>query len=256
MATRHNTCINPGCGASVSGWTGGSVPAPVAGLVGMGRTTGARYTAGGYIQTPGGAAGPGDVLTMGVDVLTEVFSDPVVDVYFFVTRSAGGDAQVGALETHSLVNGVVSRLVITRTCPANTTGAYMIIDGINMVISPTSATALLTEVAASDLGYFDGTVPGPPTSSWDGTAELSASTLTDVPPTEVVLAGQLPLMRAAGSVESVCALTLAGSLPLMRASGAITMPSDLVGSAGWNIEQAAAWMDISQAAAPWQVAQG
>jgi hypothetical protein len=142
----------------------------------MNRTTGARYTAGSFIQTPVGVVAPGDVVTMSIDVLTEVFSDPIVDVYFFVTRSAGGDVQVGAVINTSLTNGVVSRLAITRTCPALTTGAYMIIDGVNSGVSPTNYTALLTEVSPTADSYFDGdTVPG---GSWDGTDGLSSSTLT------------------------------------------------------------------------------
>lgn len=199
MTARHNTCVNPACKVDASGWTGASTPTRVTGLAGMNRTTGARYTAGGYTQTPVGAASPGDVVTMSLDVLTEVFDDPSVDVYFFVTRSAGGDAQVGAFDSTTLTNNVVKRLSITRTCPANTTGAYLIVDGVNMVISPTSYTALLIEVSPIADSYFDGDSPG---ASWDGANGLSASTLSGeitqpISPASETDAAQ-PLGRAKG----------------------------------------------------------
>lgn len=182
MPTRHNTCTNPACGTNTTGWGGGSAPTRVTGLVGYQRTTGARYTAGGFLTTPAGACAPGDQITISLDILTEVFDDPSVDVYLFVTRSAGGDVQVGAVDHTSLTHGVLARLAITRTCPANTTGAYVIVDSVNMVISPTVVTAVLTEVSAAAGAYFDGTVPGNPISTWDGTPELSASTFNDVIP--------------------------------------------------------------------------
>lgn len=182
MATRHNACPNPACGMSVAGWGGGVVPSRVTGLVGYGRTTGARYTGGSFLRTPTGAAGPGDTVTASLDVLTEAFNDPSVDVYLYATRSAGGDVQVGAVINTSLILGVVARLSITRTCPALTTGVYMIVDSINMALSPVVATAVLVEVTPSAGSYFDGTAPGPPLSGWDGTPELSPSTLLDAPP--------------------------------------------------------------------------
>jgi hypothetical protein len=247
MATRHNTCVNPACSVNVSGWAGASTPTRVTGLAGMNRTTGARYTSGGFIQTPAGAAAPGNVVTMSLDILTEVFDDPSVDVYFFVTRSAGGDAQVGAIDSTTLTNNVVKRIAITRTCPANTTGAYVIIDGVNMVISPTNYTALLTEVAPAADTYFDGDSPG---ATWDGTAGLSASTFTDVavdltlaatlPPlagafavdalSDIVLAGQLPAFAAVFAVEALSGITLAGLLPAL--GGHFTDGSDISEGAG------------------------
>lgn len=193
----------------------------------MGRTTGARYTASSFIQTPPGVAAPGDQITVSLDILTEVFDDPSVDVYFFVTRSSGGDAQVGALETTNIVNNVVKRLAITRTCPANTTGAYMLIDGVNMVISPTVYTAVLNEISPTADSYFDGTVPGAPTSSWDGTAELSASTLTDTPPTVTGSAsvdlGGLTVTAVGQNTVIGSALVSLGGL-VVAANGVITVP--------------------------------
>jgi hypothetical protein len=223
MATRHNTCVNPACKVDVSGWAGASTPTRVTGLAGMNRTTGARYTAGGFIQTPAGAAAPGDVVTMSLDVLTEVFDDPSVDVYFFVTRSSGGDAQVGALESTTLNFGVVKRFAITRTCPANTTGAYMIVDGVNMVISPTNYTALLTEVAPAADTYFDGDSPG---ASWDGTPGLSASTFQDV--VDLTFTGTLPELTGAFAVDALDDVQLAGTLPALTAAFTVDATSDLV----------------------------
>lgn len=176
MTTRHNTCTNPGVKVNTTGWSGGAAPTRVTGLTGYNRTTGARYTGGSFLQTPAGAAAPGDVVTVSFDVLTEVFDDPSIDLYMFATRSAGGDVQIGAIDHPTLTNNVVSRFAITRTCPALTTGVYALADSINMVISPTVATAVLIEVAASAGTYFDGdTTPG---GSWDGTNGLSASTLS------------------------------------------------------------------------------
>src|SRR5678815_216831 len=175
MTTRHNKCTNPAVSVNTTGWGGGSAPTRVTGLAGYNRTTGARYTSGSFIQTPAGAAAPGDVVTISLDILTEVFDDPSIDLYMFATRSAGADVQTGAIDHPTLTNNVVSRFAITRTCPALTTGVYVIVDSINMVISPTVATAVLTEVAGSAGAYFDGDSPA---ATWDGTTGLSASTLS------------------------------------------------------------------------------
>lgn len=222
MATRHNSCVNPACSVDASGWAGGSTPTRVTGLTGMNRTTGARYTSGGYIQTPAGAASPGDVVTMSLDVLTEVFDDSVVDVYFYVTRSVGGDAQVGAISTISLTNNVVARPSITRTCPANTTGAFLIVDGINMTISPTVFTALLTEVSPTADAYFDGDSPG---ASWDGTAGLSASTFEDV--VDVTFTGTLPELTGSFVVSAASDTQLSATLPALAGAFTADAASDL-----------------------------
>lgn len=179
MPTRHNLCPNPAASINTTSWTGGSAPARVTGLVGYQRSTGARYTAGGYLIPPASAANPGDTVTISLDILTEVFDEPTVDLYVYATRSAGGDVQVGAVEHTSLVHGVVSRLAVTRTLPALTTGVYLVVDSINMVISPTVATAVLVEIAAAADTYFDGDSPG---AFWDGTIGLSPSTLPGDPP--------------------------------------------------------------------------
>lgn len=173
MATRHNLCPNPGCKVDVSNWGGGSTPSRTTGLVGMSRTTGARYTSSSFISTPPAAANPGDVVTISVDILTESFDDPTVDIYFMVN----GITQVGAVDHTTLNFGVVKRVSITRTVPVGATTALMLIDGINMVISPTSFTGVLHEVSGSAGTYFDGDSPG---ASWDGTDGLSASTFVDV----------------------------------------------------------------------------
>ena len=177
--TRHNSCPNPASSVNITGWTGGSVPAQAIGLVGMSRTTGARYTSGSFFQTPTAAANPGDTVTISVDVLTEVFDDPSIDLYMFAKRSAGGDVQIGAIDHPTLTHGLVSRFAITRTCPALTTGVYVVADGINMVISPTVVTGCLVEISPTADPYFDGDSP---LGAWDGTPGLSTSTLNDAPP--------------------------------------------------------------------------
>jgi hypothetical protein len=167
----------------VTGWAGGSVPALAGPTGGFPSTTSLRYTSGGFIQTPVAIALPGQEITQSMYVNTENFSDPVMDLYFMATRSAGGDVQVGALDHPTLIVGVTARFEITRTCPANTTGVYMLLDGVNMAISPTRYGACLVEQAAAPAGvYFDGQTPGPPLSSWDAAVGLSPSTLLDAPP--------------------------------------------------------------------------
>lgn len=179
---RHNLCPNPAISVDITGWSGGTVPARVTGLVGYNRPTGARYTGGSFLRTPACAAGPGDTVTVAFDILTEAFDDPSIDLYLYATRSAGGDVQVGAIDHPTLTHNVVSRFAITRACPALTTGVYALADGINMVISPTIVTACLAELSPTADTYFDGDVPGPPTSTWDGATGLSTSTYNDAPP--------------------------------------------------------------------------
>lgn len=224
MATRHNACVNPAAKVDVSGWTGAAAPSRVTGLSGMSRTTGARYTSGSFIQMPAGAVSPGDVVTISFDVLTEEFDDPSVNLYFEVN----GGTQVGATETFDLQFGVPERVSITRTIPAGGATAFLIVDSLNVTISPTTFTGLLIEVSPTADPYFDGDSPG---ATWDGTDGLSSSTLTDN--NDGVLAGVSPMPTAALTGDVRVDAQLAGSAPLPIASltGDVRLDGVLAGRA-------------------------
>lgn len=220
MATRHNLCPNPAGAAAITGWGGNAVPAQVAGLAGMSRTVGLRWTGGTFATSPNVAANPGDVITVSLDVLTETTSDPSIDLYFEIN----GGTQVGAVVNFALTAGIPERVSITRTCPVGTVSMFLVVDSFNGASSPFVITGVLVEVAPAAGSYFDGTVPGAPTSSWDGTPELSASTLLDSSPaTDVDFAGSIPLQTAGLLVtppitDSPMSWIIAQGLPVWRIS--------------------------------------
>lgn len=178
MTTRHNVCINPACGANVTGWAGGSTPTRSTGLAGLPVTTGAHYSANNFAQTPAGVASASVAYTGSFYVNNGAgVALNSITLYLAFTRSAGGD-DFSHTTTVNLPTGV-SRVSLTATAPANTTGVYMVLDTFNASLgSGVDLTACLLEAASSADTYFDGNTTN---GSWDGTANNSASTLTDTP---------------------------------------------------------------------------
>jgi hypothetical protein len=213
VTTRHNLCPNPACGSNVTGWGGGSTPTQTTGLTGLPVTTGARYTANGYIQTPAAAASPGVTYTVSAYVANNSgFNSGTKTVYLTFVRSVGGD-DFSQTTTTSLLNGAVTRVSHTGVAPANTTGVYLIIDTLNGTTGTGfDVTACLMEAAT--LGpYFDGNTPG---ASWDSTPDNSTSTF--------VAAGDIlaPIPAGTAPSGSGVAFTTGTTLSVQPAA---TMPS-------------------------------
>jgi hypothetical protein len=174
MATRHNLNTNPGAKNNVTGWqqSGANAPAQATGLSGAPRTTGAIYTSGTYQTTSLGAASPATQYTMSVYVFSTAVQNSKT-LYANFTRSAGGDVQPNST-TVSIAANTWTRVSITVTSPALTTGAGLLLDGANAGVAPVTLTAMLVEQVASLDTYFDGDTSG---ATWDGTNGNSASTL-------------------------------------------------------------------------------
>lgn len=173
--TRHNLSPNPAAKNDVTGWSGGASPSRVTGLSSTVRTTGAQWTSGTFQTTPFGAASPGVEYTVSVYVLTASFDQSNRDLYVNFSRSAGGDTQPSSVKV-SLTAGTWSRVSITATSPALTTGVGVLLDGINAGVSAVTMTGMLAEAAGAVDTYFDGDTAS---ASWDGTDGNSASTLND-----------------------------------------------------------------------------
>lgn len=174
--TRHNLCINPACGSNVTGWGGGSTPTRSTGLTvpGVTVTTGAHYSINSYAQTPSGVALPATAYTLSLYFQNNSGSNLGSKViYFCSTRSAGGDDQ-SQTTTVALPIGT-TRVSITKTTVALTTGVYMIVDSFDASQGAgCELTAVLFEQSASLGSYFDGNTAG---ASWDGTPNNSASSM-------------------------------------------------------------------------------
>jgi hypothetical protein len=173
--SRQNACINPACGANVTGWGGGSTPTRSTGLASLPVTTGAHYTANGFVQGPDATAAPGQTWTISVYVQNNTgFALGTKNIYAAWHRSAGGD-DFSAASGFSLPTGT-TRMSVTGTAPANTTGLFLVLDSLNATFGTgVEVTALLYEQVGSLDSYFDGNTAS---ASWDGVAENSSSTLT------------------------------------------------------------------------------
>ncbi len=182
---RQNLCPNPACGANITGYGGASVPARMTGLTGFPVGTGARWTAGTFAQIPTAAASAGVTYTLSMYARNNTgFDANNRTLYLAFTRSSGGDDFSNTVLV-SLPNGVATRVSHTVTAPANTTGAYLLLDGVNAALGTgLDITACLAEASGTLDTYFDGGSPG---ASWDGTPDNSTSTLAD--PVTVIPAG-------------------------------------------------------------------
>lgn len=177
--TRHNVALNPALKNAITGWTGANGTSDlvrVTGLSGFPRTTGALYSSGGFAQSPTGVATPGTVYTASLYIATTVAVSPSGGVLFLAfTRSAGGTDFSHSVNVGTIPAQTVTRISIENiTAPANTTGAYIVLDGINFGFVACDITALLIEPSPAVGAYFDGDSPG---ASWDGADGDSASTV-------------------------------------------------------------------------------
>lgn len=197
MATRHNLCQNPACSVSIAGWGGASTPAQTP-VTGFGRTTAARYTAGTFMSTAAtssGAVTAGLDYTLSIYVRVATFAVPSGVIYVeWINAGGSGFGYPSASFTASI--GAVTRVSITATAPANAVAARVVVDGINYNINTADFTALLIEQAGTLGTYFDGDSPS---ASWDGTAGLSSSTLTDTQISAVTARSTLALSGAASA---------------------------------------------------------
>lgn len=208
MATRHNLCQNPSCSISVAGWDGAvggaAVPVRITGLPtgagGFPVSTGAHYaTSGTFLRTQLGAVLPNTQYTVSIYVRPNALP---ANGNIYVEWTNGAGAHTYSSVAYTAASGVVTRLACTGMSPADAVSAAIIVDGVgNFNVNSMDCTGVLIESGSAAGTYFDGDAPGPPTSSWDGAAGLSASTLTDSIPSDLTLAGSIPLQRSAAVVS-------------------------------------------------------
>lgn len=172
--TRTNLSTNPSLTNNVTGWGGGSTPVRATGATGFPRSTIAQYTTGTFMQTSVGAALPNDVCSVSLYIRPN--GGTASGTFYFVwQRSSGGDDFSHTVATGTLPADTVSRLSFANlTAPANTTGLYILVDGINFGARPCDFTAVLLEKAATIGTFFDGDSPG---GAWTGAAGNSTSTI-------------------------------------------------------------------------------
>jgi hypothetical protein len=173
--TRHNLCPNPSAKTAATGYSGTAAPSRVTGLSGFPRTTGMAATTTGYIQSPTAACSAGAQIVVSLHASAGSTLGPKT-VYCAFTRSAGGD---DFSQTFTItVDATVHRATFSATAPANTTGVYLLFDGIP---SGTNMVGVMYEPGTVDGGYADGDTSG---WVWDGTNGSSASSesgSTDIP---------------------------------------------------------------------------
>lgn len=244
---RHNLCTNPSATNDVTGWTGGATPVRQTGLTGFSRTTGARYSSGTFMQVAAGAASPGLDYTVSVDIRPNTNGIGSGTFYVAFTRSTGGDDFSHTVALGSIAANTVVRKAFTATAPANTTGVYLIIDGVNFgAVGSVDFTAVLYEQASSAGTFFDGDTPG---ASWDGTAGNSASTLADAGANPTGLAVALAL----GTPAVALGLTAApAGLASAIATGtpAVAIPSAAPTGLGITVTLGTPTVAINRTAAP------
>lgn len=178
MANRQNTCTNPSCTNNVTGWGGASTPTRQTGLTGFPVTTGARYSSGSFMQTQAGVASPGLAYTGSMYVRPNGANAGGGTLFLVFQRSSGGDDFGHTVSLGTLTNNVVTRISLANiTAPANTTGIYLLVDGIGLNLGGAGNvdfTAVLLEQTAAVDTFFDGDTAS---ASWDGAAGNSSSTL-------------------------------------------------------------------------------
>lgn len=174
MTLRYNLCPNPAAGADTAGWsTGAGAPVRATDVTGLPVTTGIRFTANNYVQTPTGVVTPGQTITASfyVNNRTTVAQNSKT-VYLAFTRSVGGD-DFSQTTVVSYATGV-SRKSITGVAPANATGVYLVIDALNGTLgSGFDVSAVMYEPVGALDTYGDGSISG---WTWDGTPFDSTST--------------------------------------------------------------------------------
>lgn len=207
MATRHNTCENPSLSVSDAGWGDGGADVPARTAVsGFPVAFAAQYSGGGsFRRTPLGVASVGVEYTVSLYVRPASLAIGSGVIYIEWLRSnmtAISYPQAGFTAS----SGVVTRISLTATAPAETAYVRVILDGWSTGSNVTDISAVLYEASATAQSYFDGdTAPG---GSWDGTTGLSASSLvpTVIGTGSVVLGS---LSAATSGVRTVSGVTVA-----------------------------------------------
>lgn len=239
-STRHNVCTNPSCTNNVTGWGGGSTPTRQTGLTGFPVTTGARYSSGTFMQTAAGAASPGLAYTVSMYVRPNGANASGGTLYLVFQRSSGGDDFSHTASLGTLNNGAVTRISLANVvAPANTTGIYLLVDGIGLNLGGAGNvdfTAVLAEQATAVDTWFDGDSAG---ATWDGTAGNSASTLSsgatvnasaDLSASSALTAAAVPARPAATALTAAAALTSDGTATALAAA-ALSASSALTAAA-------------------------
>lgn len=176
MATRHNLCPNPAVGVDVTGWAGGETPVRTD-VTGQGfpRSWAARYSTATYSFGPVGAATPGLSYTVSAWVRPTNFT---VGGTLAILWADAGANEIGESTTPfpAAPTGAATRVSVSGTAPASTVSLRLLHFGEDYAGNPCLFTGLLYEQAAALGSYFDGSSLG---ASWDGTPDLSPSTLVD-----------------------------------------------------------------------------
>lgn len=215
MATRHNACVNPAVDVDVTGWGGEATPTRTA-VTGFGRLQAARYTAGTFMRTAGGA------VTAGQDYTLSVYLRPANglsagNTIYIEWLNSGGGVITYTTTGYSIVDGTVTRSSVTGTAPAGAVTAQLILDGVNYTVTALDATMVLIEQTGTLDAYFDGNSSG---GSWDGTPGSSPSTLTDAAVVTVSGPAGGSLLRAGAGALSVSNRP-AGTAGKTRLSGGV-----------------------------------
>ena len=181
--TRHNACPNPAAGTDLTGWTSSTcTPVRATGLTGLPRTFGVRSTSSGYFRTPVAPCSPGQQFAVSFYMLNNSAAFQFGHTVYIGYTTTGAEAFPETFTSTNTDIGAVSRSSKVSTIasvPSNVTGIFLIIDSMPADIYVT-AVMYEPDVSAVDT-YFDGSFAS---CTWDGTAELSASTFTAGPVTK------------------------------------------------------------------------
>jgi hypothetical protein len=221
---RHNTCVNPSLGNDNATWGGnGSAPVRTA-VTGFARPWAARYTDGTIVRTAYGTATPGLDYTLSADVRLATFALSGTMFIEWQDASHGALSYTGA--AFSISAGVVTRISVTGTAPANTVYAAAIIGNESFNINTCDVSECLVEPVGTLGTYFDGDSPS---ASWDGTPGSSSSTLndeqtvalgraTETDTGQALTASKTAALARAADTETARTLALAKTLLLGRAT--------------------------------------
>lgn len=177
MATRHNLCPNPAVGVDVTGFSGGPTKTATGGFL---RDNVARYTSGTFLTTPRSLVGsiiPGNQHTFSLYLRFATFGGLSSSGTFYIGwyKSDGSTIQFDPFPYLTDVNNV-TRFDHTLSAPPLASMADITIDGSDFSSNPCDVGCILYEEGSLD-SYFDGDSLN---ASWDGTAGLSPSTLSEV----------------------------------------------------------------------------
>lgn len=215
----------------VANW-GGNGSAPVRTAVsGFSRPNAARYTDGTFIRTAFGAITAGQDCTVAIEIRLASFD--FSGTIFIEWQDAGHSALSYTSTGFSTTHGVVTRIEVSGTAPANTEFVAVIIGNETFSVNTCDVTAHLIEPVPGPAGdFFDGASPG---ATWDGTAGNSASTFTGtqnlsgtgtITSTATLTSTGLKAAAGTGSVSSTATTSSTGTAG-RRGTGAIAATATL-----------------------------